>query len=410
MEIYDIKAGFNFSQLKLIEPKRLQGGTYFSQINYNENEFYLNIPKCNTKNGIVKTTKRSYIDLLYSDSNTQLIEWIMNLEKKIKELILSKSNLWFDNDVSSDDVDYLYNSPLRSYKQKNYILRCYINQNDKLEKNSNLYIYDEDNNIKDIDDVKNKEILSIIQIKGIRFTNDSFNLELEIKQIMILDDKPIFSKFLIKKPQNKNVDNFTDEESNDGDCLLIDHDNESNDNQSINDESNNDESNKHSENQIQNQDENDNESEIKEKNKVSLEENINNKNCDNKDTKICEKTFENLEQKHNLGNKNDNIDKQSNLENIVLDIQQIDRKSKETNGDTLEEITINTNNLDSDEIIKLKRPNEVYYEIYREARRKAKLAKKAALVAYLEVKNIKKTYMLDDLTDSSEEEVETEDF
>jgi hypothetical protein len=57
-------------------------------------------------------------------------------------------------------------------------------------------------------------------------------------------------------------------------------------------------------------------------------------------------------------------------------------------------------NLDNLEPIKLKKPNEVYFELYKEARNKAKLAKKNAILAYLEVKNIKKTFMLDDLNDS----------
>ena len=65
----------------------------------------------------------------------------------------------------------------------------------------------------------------------------------------------------------------------------------------------------------------------------------------------------------------------------------------------LKEIIINPN-LDSLETITLKKPNQVYYEIYKEARKKAKIAKKTAIVAFLEAKNIKKTYMLDDLDES----------
>ena len=52
------------------------------------------------------------------------------------------------------------------------------------------------------------------------------------------------------------------------------------------------------------------------------------------------------------------------------------------------------------ETIKLKKPNHVYFELYKEARNKAKIAKRNALLAYLEAKNIKKTYMLDNLNDS----------
>jgi hypothetical protein len=56
--------------------------------------------------------------------------------------------------------------------------------------------------------------------------------------------------------------------------------------------------------------------------------------------------------------------------------------------------------LDNLETITLKKPNQVYYEIYKKSREKAKEAKKEAILAFLEAKNIKKTYMLDDIDDS----------
>jgi hypothetical protein len=41
--------------------------------------------------------------------------------------------------------------------------------------------------------------------------------------------------------------------------------------------------------------------------------------------------------------------------------------------------------------------------MYQDAREKAKTAKKNAILAYLEMKNIKKTYMLDDINESDSE-------
>ena len=58
---------------------------------------------------------------------------------------------------------------------------------------------------------------------------------------------------------------------------------------------------------------------------------------------------------------------------------------------------------DNTETITLKRPNEVYYEIYKAAREKAKHMRKVALEAYLEAKQIKTKFMLEDLDDSDEE-------
>jgi len=52
----------------------------------------------------------------------------------------------------------------------------------------------------------------------------------------------------------------------------------------------------------------------------------------------------------------------------------------------------------------------MYYEMYREARQKAKVARDLALSAYLEAKRIKNTYMLDDIiTSSSDEDTDEEE-
>jgi len=74
----------------------------------------------------------------------------------------------------------------------------------------------------------------------------------------------------------------------------------------------------------------------------------------------------------------------------------------------LKEFCFNTNLENTLETMTLKKPNQVYYDLYKEARTKAKAAKKAAIIAYLEAKNIKKTYMLDDILDENESEIDAE--
>ena len=51
----------------------------------------------------------------------------------------------------------------------------------------------------------------------------------------------------------------------------------------------------------------------------------------------------------------------------------------------------------------------MYYKLYQEARQKAKVARDLALSAYLEAKQIKNKYMLDDILDSSSDESEEDD-
>ena len=85
------------------------------------------------------------------------------------------------------------------------------------------------------------------------------------------------------------------------------------------------------------------------------------------------------------------------IEEIVKDEQVKDDPVKD-DPNILKEIDFALeNNLES---ITLKKPNQVYYEIYQKAREKAKEAKKNAVLAFLEMKNIKKTYLLNDIDES----------
>ena len=71
-------------------------------------------------------------------------------------------------------------------------------------------------------------------------------------------------------------------------------------------------------------------------------------------------------------------------------------------SDDLEEFDLKLDSVSSDETLFLKKRDEVYYKMYREALKKAKIAKELALTSYLEAKHIKNTYMLTDLSDESD--------
>jgi hypothetical protein len=62
-----------------------------------------------------------------------------------------------------------------------------------------------------------------------------------------------------------------------------------------------------------------------------------------------------------------------------------------------------------EEKVQIKNRNDVYYEMYKEAKRKAKIARDLALSSYLEAKRIKNTYMLDDIIDSDDSDEEEEE-
>ena len=77
--------------------------------------------------------------------------------------------------------------------------------------------------------------------------------------------------------------------------------------------------------------------------------------------------------------------------------------------DEIQEVEFNLDKLPESDKITLKNRNDVYYEMYREARRKAKYARELALASYLEAKNIKNKYMLDDIDDSDESDLDNDE-
>ena len=89
-----------------------------------------------------------------------------------------------------------------------------------------------------------------------------------------------------------------------------------------------------------------------------------------------------------------------NEDSISLDFEEL-TEDVDDNPNELKEINKLDFSLGNNlETMQLKKPNQVYFELYKEARNKAKIAKKNALLAYLEAKKIKKTYMIENLNDS----------
>ncbi len=106
------------------------------------------------------------------------------------------------------------------------------------------------------------------------------------------------------------------------------------------------------------------------------------------------------------------------INNIADDTKKTENEIQESEEETtlpleknedLEEIELF---VPEDEPMKLKKPSDVYLDIYKQAREKAKKAKNEAIKAYLEAKRIKELYMLDivDSTDSEDSEEDEEEL
>jgi hypothetical protein len=67
------------------------------------------------------------------------------------------------------------------------------------------------------------------------------------------------------------------------------------------------------------------------------------------------------------------------------------------------EIDFDLDKLNEEDMFTLKTKNDIYYKMYKDAREKAQLARNLAISSYLEAKNIKNKYKLDDIEESDSE-------
>ena len=100
----------------------------------------------------------------------------------------------------------------------------------------------------------------------------------------------------------------------------------------------------------------------------------------------------------------------NNLNKTQTNPSETNKEKTNKDEENLELFEYNLDNVSNlEETIKLKKPNDLYYELYDLAKKKAKLAKKDALNAYLELQKIKEQYNLE-LSDSEEESDNSENF
>lgn len=356
---------FDFTKLTLTQPTVVQGGAYFTRILYGDKPLYIQTTKSLTRQGFVKTGKKYYCDLMFDGGASNLIHWFENLEEKCIKLIYEKSDTWFQNALEMSDVESAFNSIIRIYKSgKFYLVRTNVKSSNTTNEPA-IKIYNENEIPLTHENINNEtNIISILEIQGIKFTSRNFQIEIELKQIMVLDNEPIFESCLIKS----NKKNVVTVESDNQNQVLVSED--------------------------------------------SLEENFGSDGKEINDLETLERIPEeepdikdNKEKDNNNNNNNDILEEVTMVE--LESESELPEELKEFDFDF--DLPLEKNNKNDElESLTLKKPNQVYFELYKNARTKAKEAKKSLILAYLEAKNIKKTYMLDNLNDDSDSDLDAE--
>ena len=254
-------------------------------------------------------------------------------------------------------------------------------------------IYNENEVVLKISDVSGEtNIISILEIQGIKFTSRNFQIEIELKQVMVLNNEPIFNNCLIKTAKPK-VFNESKDESNyhNNSVERSNHLGLTAKVISLEDTHLETVSEKVTENvKLDYIDIETDKKQLLDNNELDLDNN--DLGLDNNDLDLVN---------NDLGLDNNDLDLVNNDldKDLDLDFEDLDEMVNDDPNE-LKEVTISANLENTLESIQLKKPNQVYFELYVEARKRAKDAKKNAIIAYLEVKNIKKTYMIDNTIDS----------
>ena len=365
---------FDFSQISLDNPAPLHGGCVFTKLKHGNKglPLYVQLPQCVSKNGIVKNSsnKRSYIDLQFNYFEKDLLTWMENLEIKCRELLFQKSELWFETEMLEEDIENIFISPIKPFRSGKYlIVRTHIPTSKHIRQEGCL-IYDENERILDQNSVTEKtQFIPLVHIEGIKFSSKSFQIEINVRQIMILSLEDNIKKNCLIKSQSGNLEKTTTQ-------------NDSNNLETLD------------------------KLESLENNDIDLNKNESlKKSVINSESTNRERQVDTLEKDKDSKDSKDSKSINFEIQNELKEIKEI-----KNSDDNLHEIDLDVDTIEESDNISLKHPNEVYYEIYKAAYDKAKQIKQAAIEAHLEAKKIKLKYNLDDLLNSDDELSNFSDF
>ena len=365
---------FDFSCFTLNQPYAIQGGSYFTKLLTSGEQLYVQTPKCFTKAGIVKSGAKFYTDLIFTQEDSCFLDWLGKLETTLHELIYDKRQLWFHNDLDMADIETAFSPPVKVVKSgTRYMVRSNIGNASGLSLNTPVRIFNENEiDLKISDVLPECPVVAILEIGGIRFSSRSFHAEVNVKQMMVIQAKNSFDRCLIDLG---NISSSVNNSDKDQDSHSLSDSEDARSTESICD---------------------------------IVGENIDQANAD--ETAIEKESL----QGHQTPVQEDQVQEDQVQETISVEraktrpeeenprqIEVAKNSSDDTNGESLEEVVLDLAQIK--DTVCLKNPNEVYLELYIQAREKAKQARKAALEAYLQAKNIKDTYLLDELDESDEE-------
>ena len=368
MDVFHGDDTFHLDKLQLTHPNSVPGGSYMTRYSYCESKqpLYIQTTKTQSKQGIVITAgKKAYIDLLLttSDADSEFTEWITSLEKRSVDLLYEKRHLWFTQELDRPDIENSFTSPIRAYKTGNFLLRVNVEPNRQFThiQPFSCKIFDENKQVVPVEYIKAEHtIISIIEFQGIRFTSRNFQIELLLRQVLVIPDVPLFETCVITEPSpQRNV--IKEPAVTEFEPAAVA------------------------------------ESEPDANTEPEVTEHLG-LNDDHDDGEIDREIDSEREPLKHFEFTEVDIDFKNIPDTIDTSEPEFPESTAAAAATPLSTITTFT----TANAIKLKKHKDVLYEMYKVAKRKAQEAKKAAIRAYLEAKEIKAAYLLDDSDSDSD--------
>jgi hypothetical protein len=392
------------------------GGAHFSKILMDRGPLYIQTPKCVSKAGIVGSGRKMYTDLIFTNENEEIIQWMEALETTVRRKIFDNRGKWFASEMSEDDIEGCFSPMVKLFRSgKQYCVRVNINSKPDAKP---LKIYDEDEMTVEAAQITDKTtMIAILEIQGVRCTSKSFCVDVEMKQLMVMKPSDLFDSCIILKGRTPPVEKhlaktvntiFLDspgqevvisnenpivleEEANQENVPILDQEIDSTDPIIITD------------NEVIDNEVTDNEEKIL-INKVLANEVTANEVTANEVT-ANEVTANEVTANEVTANEvltNEVLTNEVTANEVLAEDNDDDYLGLSGSDDILE-VNLDVNEIDAADTFQLKDKKEVYYEMYREALQKAKVAKAVALTEFMEARRIKNLYMLKDLNDSDDE-------
>jgi len=311
------------------------------------------------------------------------------LEEYTRKVLFDNRQKWFSTELNEHDIETLFASPLKLYKSgKCYLLRVSV---PTVGGACSLKIYDENQDLVSTEEVKeDTQIITVLEIQGIKCASMSFYLEMEVKQMMVVapvdqsfergcviarepvapisastvSASPISASTVSASPISASTVSASPISASTVSASLI------------------------SASPIS----------------ASLSANLAN-TAEVVPAPSSEMPNKIIDVMNTLPAV---VEQPDDLYDTPIEVEELDIEEEEgTGAPEIQEFDIDLEKtLSTKDVFQIKKRNDLYYEMYREAKRKARLARDLAISTYLEAKRIKTTFLAMDNTESDLEDAE----